>query len=73
MANSKQHSIAVYIHSAIGIAIMLFFQYIPAPAPITPAGMAILGQMIGMIYLWTFVDMVWPAFVGIVLFGTKAL
>lgn len=73
MANSKKHSIAVYIHSAIGIAIMLFFQYIPAPAPLTQVGMAILGQMIGMIYLWTFVDMVWPAFVGIVLFGTKAL
>ena len=69
----KKSSIPHYIHCAIGIAIMLFFQYIPAPAPITQLGMDILGQMLGMIYLWTFVDMVWPAFVGIVFFGLRAL
>ena len=70
---SKAKTTAYYIHSIIGVCIMLFFGYLPAPVPITPVGMAILGQMLGLIYLWTFVDMVWPSFVAIVLFGLRAL
>lgn len=34
--------------------------------------MAVLGQFIGLIFLWTTVDMVWPTFAAIVLFGTAA-
>ncbi len=64
---------AYIVKSLIGIAIMLFFQFIPAPAPITQAGMAILGQFIGLIFLWSLVDMVWPTFFGMVLFGFQAM
>ncbi len=32
---------------------------------ITPLGMNILGMFLGVIYLWTFVDTVWPCFLGI--------
>ena len=70
---NRRHDTIYYINSVIGILIMVFFQYLPAPAPITPAGMAILGQMIGLIYLWTFVDLVWPAFLGIIMFGFYAM
>lgn len=69
----KSKTMAYYIHSIVGIAIMLFFQLLPAPMPITPVGMAVLGIMLGMIYLWTFVDMVWPSFIAIVMFGLQAL
>jgi len=61
------------IKSVIGIAIMIFFRFIPGPAPITTAGMAIIGEFIGMIFLWVFVDMMWPTFIGMVLFGVDAL
>ncbi len=61
-----------YVKSVIGIAIMLFFGYLPAPEPITQVGMVVLGQFIGLIFLWTLVDMVWPTFAAIVLFGTVA-
>lgn len=65
----KTKTTAYYIKSLIGILIMVFFRYIPAPDPITPVGMAVLGMFIGLVFLWTFVDMVWPTFVGIILFA----
>ncbi len=65
----KTRNTAYYIKSIIGLAIMIFFGYLPAPAPMTQLGMVILGQFIGMIFLWTFVDIVWPTFAAIVLFG----
>ncbi len=62
-----------YIRAAIGICIMIFFGMIPAPAPITQTGMIVIGQFIGLIFLWTTVDMVWPTVVAIVLFGFIAM
>ena len=64
---------AYLIKSIIGIAIMVFFRFIPAPAPITASGMAIIGEFIGLIFLWVLVDMMWPTFLGIVLFGLDAM
>lgn len=69
----KSNTAAYYIHSAIGVAIMVLFGLIPPPAPITPVGMSVLGIMLGLIYLWTFVDMVWPSFAAMVMFGFQAL
>lgn len=69
LAAKKTRNAAYYIKSIIGLAIMLLFGYIPAPAPMTQLGMVVLGQFIGLIFLWTFVDMVWPTFAGIVFFG----
>ena len=61
------------VKSIIGILIMLCFRFIPPITPITPAGMALIGEFIGMIFLWVFVDMMWPTFLGMVLFGLDAL
>ena len=73
LAQSKGKIDASYlIKSLIGIAIMIVFRFIPAPAPITDAGMALLGEFIGTIFLWTFVDMMWPTFLAIVMFGLDA-
>lgn len=68
----KEKNTAYYIKSIIGLAIMVFFGMIPAPAPMTQTGMIVLGQFFGLIFLWTCVDMVWPTFAAIVLFGTIA-
>ncbi|SHI03665.1 solute carrier family 13 (sodium-dependent dicarboxylate transporter), member 2/3/5 [Sporobacter termitidis DSM 10068] len=73
MAAPKKTRDALYfVKSIIGLAIMIFFQYIPAPAPITPTGMAVIGMLLGLIFLWTFVDIVWPTFAGILIFGFHA-
>ena len=66
---NKTKDAAYYIKSVIGLAIMIFFGYLPAPEPITHAGMVLLGQFIGLIFLWTTVDMVWPTFAAIICFG----
>ena len=69
LSNTKKKDTAYYIKSIIGIAIMIFFGLIPAPEPITQTGMILLGQFIGLVFLWTFVDMVWPTFAAIICFG----
>ena len=58
--------------SILGLLIMFFFGYLPAPAPITPAGMKMLGIFIGLVFLWTTEDLFWPLFPAIVLFGSIA-
>lgn len=59
----------IYIHSLIGIIIMFGFGYLPALEPITPVGMQILGILIGVIYLWCAVDLLWPSVLSIIALG----
>ena len=40
---------------------MLFVRFIPAPEPITPMGMAIIGIFVGAIYGWCTTNMIWPS------------
>lgn len=67
--SSQAKDIWYYVRAVIGLAIMFCFGLIPAPAPITQPGMILLGQFIGLIFLWTTVDMVWPTFAAIISFG----
>lgn len=39
---------------------MFLFGFLPAFGPVTPLGMKFLGIFIGLIYLWSTVDMGWP-------------
>ena len=55
------------IHSIISIAIMILFRFIPAPAPITPYGMSIIGIFLGTIYGWVACETAWPAFTCILM------
>lgn len=73
LAQKKKIDAAYIIKSLIGVAIMILFRFIPAPDPITPVGMSVIGQFIGMIFLWVFVDMMWPTFLGMVMFGLDAM
>lgn len=57
----------LYIHSAIGIAIMMVFQFLPAYGPITPIGMKIAGAFLGMVYLWSTVSSLWPSLLGLIM------
>lgn len=61
-----------YLFTALGLSIMLFFQLLPVPEPITPAGWALIGLFIGLVILWSFVDLIWPTFIAVVLFGLMA-
>ena len=58
------------IHSIIGVAIMLFFRYLPLNLPeVTPVGMQVLGIFIGTLYLWTFVDPAWGSLMSVAMLG----
>ncbi|MDR1874979.1 MAG: hypothetical protein LBQ90_08230 [Synergistaceae bacterium] len=72
ITDKSQDTKFYYVKSAIGLGVMIFFQFIPPPAPITEAGMALLGYFIGLILLWSLVDMVWPTFIAICLFAFQA-
>ena len=65
-----------YLHSAIGLLIMLGFGFLPPVAPITALGMRVLGIFIGACYLWSTVGMLWPSIaciIGIALSGYSSM
>ncbi len=45
---------------------MVLFQFLPVMAPITPIGMKMVGAFLGMVYLWSMVDTLWPSLLGLV-------
>ena len=54
------------IHSTIGLILMFGVGYLPPLSPITPLGMKYLGILLGLIYLWSLVEMLWPSMLGLV-------
>lgn len=64
MSESKSNTM-YYIHCAIGCILMFLFRFLPAPAPITSLGMQMIGIFIGLIYMWSFVDTLWPSVMGL--------
>lgn len=54
------------IHSVIGIILMFGIGFLPPIEPITPLGMKYLGILVGLIYLWSLVEMLWPSVLGLV-------
>lgn len=54
------------VHCAVGLFCMFGFGFLPAVEPITPVGMKILGVFIGSIYMWSFLDILWPSLLGLV-------
>ncbi|AET69376.1 di-/tricarboxylate transporter [Desulfosporosinus orientis DSM 765] len=62
---------SMYIHSAIGIGFMLGFPLLNPIEPITPVGMHIFAIFIGMVYLWSTVNGIWPSILGLLLIGVS--
>lgn len=54
-----------FIHSTIGITLMFGVSFLPPRSPITPLGMKYLGILLGLIYLWSLVEMLWPSMLGL--------
>ena len=52
--------------TCIGLLLIFGFGSLPPIEPITPLGMRVLGIFIGMIFLWSFTDLVWSSLLGIV-------
>lgn len=73
IADKKRSALIPMIHSAIGIAIMLLFRFLPISLPeVTPTGMEVLGIFIGTLYLWTTVDPTWASVLCIFAIGVSS-
>ena len=58
-----------YINSFIGLFFMFGFRFLPPPSPMNEVGMQVAGVFIGLIFMWSTVDLIWPSIVGIIAFG----
>lgn len=56
-----------YVHVAIGLAITALFWVLPPMEPITPLGMKCVGAFLGMVYLWSAIEALWPSLLGLFL------
>lgn len=69
MEKSSSMNTKYFINSAIAVALMVCFRFIPPFGAMTPLGMELLGIFLGLLYAWITVDMIWPSIVGLVLIG----
>lgn len=56
-------------HITVFLAITFLVGKIPPVAPLTPYGMNVLGALIGVVYAWIFIDIIWPSMIGILAVG----
>lgn len=66
--SSGKH-ISYYIKCLIGIALMFVFRFLPPIGSVTEVGMQILGVFLGLIWMWSTIEVVWPSILGIIAFG----
>ena len=58
-----------YIHTALGILIMLLGFVVPPFGPVTAVGVKCLFIFVGMVYLWSMVNPLWPSLLGLIMLG----
>jgi sodium-dependent dicarboxylate transporter 2/3/5 len=64
-AKKKNYTPADIFKICLGLAIVAGFGFLPAPAPMTPLGMKVVGMFLGIVVLWSTVDLIWPSLLGI--------
>lgn len=64
MSTSTAKRDKLYLHVFITALLMFGFGCLPAPDPITPLGMKMLGVFLGLIYGWSFSSLAWPSIMG---------
>lgn len=68
-AVQSRKTFSYYVTSLIGIGITFGFGYLPPVEPLTTVGMQVVGVFIGMIFLWSFVGLLWPSLLGMLALG----
>lgn len=69
LQNRRSIKEAKFIHTIIGVVIMIFFRFLPNFPYITDIGMEVFGIFIETIYLWTTVETLWSSLLSIFLLG----
>ena len=62
----KEKKDLYWVHVVIGFAILILFSWVfPAPSPITPLGMKVVGAFLMMVYTWSTIGTLWPSLLGL--------
>lgn len=69
MSEAKKKRNLYPLHLIIGFGIMALFWLMPPFSTITPLGMRCIGAFLGMVYLWSACDTLWPSLVGLFMLG----
>ena len=69
MSEAKKKRNLLPIHLVIGFGVIALFWIMPPIGSITPLGMRCVGAFLGMVYLWSACDTLWPSLVGLFLLG----
>lgn len=72
-SKEKKYDLKYWIHAGIGLAFMLLFPLLGPFEPVTLVGMRIMGIFIGMVYLWSALDSIWPSLLGLLLIALSGL
>lgn len=74
MSSTVKKSGSWPLKMAVAFAIYALFQFVlPAPAPITRAGMGVVGIFLATIYLWITVGIGWPSLLMVGMMGTTGV
>jgi len=71
MQQIKKRDTIYYIKSALGLLLMFGFGYISPFGGVTLVGMKVVGIFLGLLFLWSTVEIAWPSILGIIAFGTS--
>lgn len=58
-----------YVHMFVTLFLMFGFGFLPQIGTITPVGMKVLGLFLGVIYGYSFCDIIWPSMFAFLAFG----
>ena len=72
MSSTTSSNIKSWIHTIIVIVLMFGFPMLPTISPLTDYGMHIAGIFLGCLYGWTMVSVIWPSFLGCLLYTSDA-
>ena len=61
MSQTKEKKNMFYVHLLVMVLIPIVMGFLPAPAPITPYGMKVVGVFASLIYGWTFINLLIPS------------
>ncbi|MBO5140955.1 MAG: SLC13 family permease [Peptococcaceae bacterium] len=67
MAEKEKVHWTYWLHLAIGAFFMFGFPMFEPIEPLTEIGMTIVGVFVGMVYLWSALDSIWPSLLGLLL------
>lgn len=73
MSNEAKNAVKTkptyWVHVVIGLLIMVGLPQLGPYAPITETGMWVAGILLGIVYLWSTIDNIWPSILGLLLFA----